>query len=174
MFTLKLSTLVGNLIHARHSIIWEIQSVIQPHLFGGGRGRRRTCGQRCKRRKSRRTSPGHPAEVEWESAPGCSSPDPTQNEKCIWILTRDKTCFAFLKSLELNLQTLWGIPVLPHHTDLGLSGSDAATLHTDVKKQKRGTQGWVRTWKLIICKIFPQFFGSHNFTSTADSCHSGN
>lgn len=56
--------------------------MVHSYLFGGGPGRRRTCEQRCRRRKSRRTSPAHPAEAEWGSAPGCSSPDPTQDNEC--------------------------------------------------------------------------------------------
>lgn len=61
--------------------------VVHSYLFGGGRGRRRTCEQQCRRRKSRRTSPAHPAEAEWGSAPGCSSPDPTQGNECQPLLT---------------------------------------------------------------------------------------
>ncbi len=59
---------------------------VQSHLFGGGPGRKRTCERRCRRRKSRRISPARPAEAEWGSAPGCSSPDPTQNNECQLLL----------------------------------------------------------------------------------------
>lgn len=61
--------------------------MVHSYLFGGGPGRRRTCEQRCRRRKSRRTSPAHPAEAEWGSAPGCSSPDPTQDNECQPLLS---------------------------------------------------------------------------------------
>lgn len=58
----------------------------QAHLFGGGREKKRTCEQQCRRRKSRRTSPVHPIEAEWGSAPGYSSQDPIQNFFFISVL----------------------------------------------------------------------------------------
>lgn len=82
--------------------------VVHSYLFGGGPGRRRTCEQRCRRRKSRRTSPAHPAEAEWGSAPGCSSPDPTQDNECqpllsflMWALLKT-IIFLLLKNLDIT------------------------------------------------------------------------
>lgn len=74
--------------------------VFRSHLFGGGPGKRRTCEQQCRRRKSRRTSPVRPAEAGWGSAPGCSSPDPTQiNEGQLYL-----AFFYFLISALLQLK----------------------------------------------------------------------
>lgn len=57
----------------------------QPHRCGGGPRRRRTCGRLCRRRRSRRTSPGRPAEAEWGSAPGYSFPNPTENHEIDFV-----------------------------------------------------------------------------------------
>lgn len=62
---------------------------VQAHLFAGGRERKRTFERRCRRRKSRKTSPVRPAEAEWGSAPGCSSLDPMQNEGFVIQLLKE-------------------------------------------------------------------------------------
>ena len=52
-------------------------------LFGGGPGRRRTCAQQCTHRRSRMSSPSHSVAAGWESAPVCSFPSPSCNQKML-------------------------------------------------------------------------------------------
>lgn len=111
---------------------WSIfVSVILSHLFEVGLGRKRTCERRCRRRKSRRTSPVHRAEAEWGSAPGCSSPDPAPSHNCHPTVSREQQTIISLrieKKKVCNWPTLWGSPVLLHHTGSDRCESDAAKL----------------------------------------------